>query len=71
MLISNVGEKTLYVVTIKIDEALPWMELKDEYKTKKEARKAAREFLKSVEMKIIEIPEKKQAIKAIASIKAH
>jgi hypothetical protein len=59
----------LYIVAIKIDETLPWIELKGEFKTKKEARKAVRELLKNVKTKIIEIPEKRQAIKAVASIK--
>lgn len=61
----------MYIVAIKIDETLPWIELKGEFKSKKEARKAARELLKNVEMKIIEIPERKQAIKAVASVKTH
>lgn len=60
----------MYVAAIKIDEALPWIELKGEYKTKKEARKAVREFLENVEIKIFEIPEKKSAIKAVASVRA-
>ena len=62
--------KNLYAVWIKIDETLPWIELKGEYQTRREAKKAANEFLNVVKIKIVETPEKRSPIKAMASIKA-
>ena len=62
--------KNLYAVWIKIDETLPWIELKGEYQTRREAKKAATEFLNVVKIKIVEFPEKRSRMKALASVKA-
>jgi len=62
--------KNLYAVWIKIDETLPWIELKGEYQTRREAKKAANEFLNMVKIKIVEFPEKRTSVKALASVKA-
>jgi len=62
--------KMLYSVMIKIDETLPWVELKGEYQTRREAKKAANEFLNVIKIKIVEIPEKRPPMKPLASIKA-
>jgi hypothetical protein len=61
--------KNLYAVWIKIDETLPWIELKGEYQTKSAARKAAKELLKTIGMKIVRVPEGKGQMKALATIK--
>jgi hypothetical protein len=61
--------KNLYAVWIKIDETLPWIELKGKYRTKGEAKRAAREILDHTEMKFVEMPEKKRQIKAVATAK--
>ena len=50
----------LYVVWIKIDEILPWIELEGKYRTKKEARRVAKDNLNEIQMKIVNIPEKKR-----------
>lgn len=54
--------KNLYSVWIKVDQTLPWIELKRTY-TYKEARKAAEDFLNSMQMKIATIPEKTRQVK--------
>ncbi|MGC9345399.1 MAG: hypothetical protein ACP5ER_01220 [Candidatus Bathyarchaeales archaeon] len=61
--------KNLYAVWIKIDETLPWIELKGTYQTRNEARKAAKKFLNNIEIRIVEMPEKRRRIKAIATVK--
>lgn len=63
--------KTLYAVWIKIDETLPWIELKETYQTKREAKRAAEKFLNSVKMKIVRVQEKGRQTKALATIKQH
>jgi len=60
--------KNLYAVWIKIDETLPWIELKGEYQTRIAAKKATKETLKSVKMKIVKIPRKLR-VKALATAK--
>ncbi|MEM3458242.1 MAG: hypothetical protein QXN36_06450 [Candidatus Bathyarchaeia archaeon] len=59
----------MYVVWIKIDETLPWIELKGEYPTKKAAKKAVEEFLHNVNVKFVQIPENRRNIKAIVTTK--
>jgi len=59
--------KNLYAVWIKIDETLPWIELKGKYKTKIEAKKAVKENLNRVEIRIVEMPEKKRQVKALTA----
>jgi len=61
--------KHLYAVWIKIDDTLPWIELKGEYLTKKAARKAVEEFLNNVDVKFVKIPENKRNIKAVVTTK--
>jgi len=59
--------KNLYAVWIKIDETLPWIELKGKYRTKREAKKTARNVLDHVEIRVVEMPEKKRIVKALAT----
>jgi hypothetical protein len=61
--------KNLYTVWIRIDETLPWIELKGKYQTRKEAKKRAEELLISTKTRIIEIPEKKRPMKPLAIAK--
>jgi hypothetical protein len=61
--------KNLYTVWVKIDETLPWIELKGTYQTKGEAKKAAREILDHAEMRIVEMPEKRRRVKVLATTK--
>jgi hypothetical protein len=62
--------KNLYTVWIKIDETLPWIELKGEYQTRREAKKAANESLSMVKIKTVEIQEKRSPMKALEFVKA-
>ncbi|MBX5328015.1 MAG: hypothetical protein QHH18_01340 [Candidatus Bathyarchaeota archaeon] len=61
--------KHLYAVWIKVDDTLPWIELKGEYPTKKAARKAVEEILNNVGVKFVKIPENKRNIKAVVTTK--
>jgi len=58
--------KNLYAVWVKIDETLPWIELKGTYQTRREAKKAAREILDHAEMRIAEMP--KRRVKVLTTI---
>ncbi|MEM1536428.1 MAG: hypothetical protein QW577_01325 [Candidatus Bathyarchaeia archaeon] len=59
----------MYAVWIRIDETLPWIELKDTYHTKAEARKAAKEFLKTIRVKIVKVSVEGKPMKAVAMVK--
>jgi hypothetical protein len=61
--------KNLYAVWIKIDETLPWIELKTIYQTRREAKKAAKNLLTSIEVKIVATPEKRKQMKALATMR--
>jgi hypothetical protein len=61
--------KNLYTVWMKIDETLPWIELKGTYQTKMEAKRAADKILNSIEIRIVKMPEKRRRMKALATVK--
>jgi len=61
--------KNLYAIWIRIDETLPWIELKETYQVRKEANKAAEDFLKGLRMEIVEMPMKGNQMKALATAK--
>ena len=62
--------KILYSVWIRIDETLPWIELKGAYQTRKEAKRAAEEALDHIKARIVAMPEKNSGMKKLATIKA-
>ena len=59
----------MYTVWIKIDETLPWVELKRAYETRREARKGLEDFLKSLQVKIVSAPDKRNPLRAIAPLR--
>jgi len=60
----------LYTVLIRVDETLPWIELKGEYETRKEARLAAEEAIRKMAVMVVNIPQEKRPLKALAIMKA-
>jgi len=59
----------LYGVVVKIDETLPWIELKQTFETRKEARKAAEDFIRSLQVRVIALPEKRKSMKALVTVR--
>jgi len=59
----------LHAIWIKIDESLPWIELKGTYETRKDAKKAASNCMHRTQVKIVAIPENRKQLKAIATKK--
>jgi hypothetical protein len=59
----------LYAVWIRVDETLPWIELKGVYQTRKEAREAAKEFLSKINVKIVKAEKERRQMKAVVAIK--
>ncbi len=59
----------MYATWIKIDDTLPWIELKRSYQTKTEARDAAKTILDKIEVRIVKVPEKERHVKASATPK--
>lgn len=49
----------LYAVWVKIDDSLPWIELKGDYQNRKEAKAAAKLILKNAKIKIAKVADKK------------
>jgi len=60
----------LYTVLIRVDETLPWIELKGEYETRKEARRAAEEAIRKIAVMVVNIQQEKTPLKALAMMKA-
>ena len=61
--------ENLYATWIRIDETLPWLELKGEYATRREARQAAEQALNRAMLKIVNIPQEGKPLKALATVR--
>jgi hypothetical protein len=59
----------MYSAWVKIDDSLPWIELKEAFQTKTEAQEAIKEKLSKVKIKIVEMPQRKNPIKAPITVK--
>jgi hypothetical protein len=59
----------MYSAWVKIDDSLPWIELKEVFQTKTEAQEAIKEKLSKVKIKIVEMPPRKNQIKASITVK--
>jgi REP element-mobilizing transposase RayT len=60
----------VYIVWVKIDDTLPKIELKGEYQTRKEAKKAAQQILSNIKFEIVNASIKQNSVKALATAKA-
>jgi len=60
----------VYIVWVKIDDTLPKIELKGEYQTRKEAKKAAQQILSNIKFEIVNASIKRNSVKALATAKA-
>ena len=59
----------MYSAWIKIDDSLPWIELKEVFQTKTEAQEAIKEKLSKVKIQVVEVPRRKNTIKASITVK--
>lgn len=59
----------MHAAWIRIDESLPWIELKGTYETRKDAREAAKNCLYRTQVKIVAISENRKQLKAMAAIR--
>jgi hypothetical protein len=55
---------------VKIEESLPWIELKGEYATGTEAKQAAQRVIQRIGMRIANISDGKSSIRAVVTIRA-
>jgi ribosomal protein S11 len=54
---------------MKIDESLPWIELKGEYATRTEAKQAAQRTLQGIGVKIASISHETRPMKALVTVR--
>lgn len=57
--------KAVYCIIVKIDQDLPWIELRGEYATRREAQQAARIALGKIGVKIANVPQDGKPLKAL------
>jgi len=50
-------ESQAYTTWIKIDDSLPWIELRETFQTKTQAQESAKEKLNAVKIKIVKMPQ--------------
>ena len=60
----------MYTVLIRVDETLPWIELKGEYETRKEAQRAAAEAVEKIAVMVMNVPQERRPLKALAIMRA-
>ncbi|HYB68084.1 MAG TPA: hypothetical protein VEC97_00900 [Candidatus Acidoferrales bacterium] len=60
----------MYTVLIRVDETLPWIELKGHYETRKEARHAGEEAIRKIAVMVVNVPQEKRPLNALAVMKA-
>jgi len=60
----------MYYVMVKIEESLPWIELKGEYISRTEAKQAAQRVMQRIGMKIANIPDEKRSVKTVVTVRA-
>ncbi len=66
---TSTGE-SMYYVMVKIEESLPWIELKGEYATRTEARQGAQRVMQRIGMKIASIPDERRSMRAVVTVRA-
>ncbi len=59
----------MYSAWIKINQTLPWIELEGTFRTESEARKIARQAIRSIRIRIVNISEKGKREKALVTVK--
>lgn len=59
----------MQAIWIRIDETLPWIELKGTYETRRKAKEAATTCLSRTQIKIITMPEETKRLREIAKIR--
>jgi hypothetical protein len=57
----------LYIAWIRIDDTLPWIELKGAFETRREAKKMAEDCLSNAQIRIVSIQTKREPVKALAT----
>ncbi|MCS7115622.1 MAG: hypothetical protein RMJ15_06260 [Nitrososphaerota archaeon] len=58
----------MYALWVKVDDALPWLELEGNYETRKAAEKAAKGLFGNVMIKIVRLDKECKA-KALVKVK--
>jgi hypothetical protein len=59
----------MYSAWVKIDDSLPWIELKEAFQTRTEAYEAIKEKLSKVKIKIVELPQRRNPMKVSITVK--
>jgi 3-hydroxyacyl-CoA dehydrogenase len=59
----------LYAIWVKIDEAMPWIELSGTYQTKEEARRMAKTLFKKIRFKVVMVEKERRQMKAVVTVK--
>ncbi len=60
----------MYTVWIRIDATLPWIELKGMYQTRNEAKKGVQDLNRSMQVRIVHMPDNARQVKALITVKS-
>jgi hypothetical protein len=59
----------MYSAWVKIDDSLPWIELKEAFQTRTEAQEAIKEKRSKVKIKIVELHQRRNTMKVSITVK--
>lgn len=51
----------MYAIWVKVDDSLPWIELRHTYRTRQKAKRAAREFYMKAKVKVVRVSTRTRA----------
>jgi hypothetical protein len=60
----------LYSIWVRIDETLPWFELKGDYGTREEAKQAAQRVTSKMAIKLVNLSQKRKPIESLITVRA-
>jgi hypothetical protein len=60
----------LYSIWIRIDETLPWIELKEEYETKEKAKQAAQMVMGRIAVRLVKLSKERKLAESLVTVRA-
>ncbi len=60
----------LYSIWIRIDETLPWIELKGEYETKEKAKQASQMVMGRIAVRLVKLSKERKLAENLVTVRA-
>lgn len=60
----------MYSIWVRIDETIPWIELKGDYETREEAKQAAERVISKIAIKLVKLSQKRKPVESLITVRA-